>query len=419
MDSSAAVRVIPVLLCTVWLGCGNDAQKPNTRGTPDHVASSPAETCGSVRLTSYTASNSGWCEFDRTAPMLPDFVRQGLTLAIAEPWNGSSYGGVAGEACGECWEVSSIDATRIVMVHDLCPIEGNPVCNGSHFHFDVSTETRDELKLAGLDEGSTRRVPCPVSGNAHLQLLDRNEWGYVRFQVLNHRVPVRAVEYRAIDGEVYYPAERSGGAWAVGDQNEMFASGGPGGRFRITSALGEVVEMPNALTYDTPQGSYFDLGAQLDAPSQATDDQCKFLPPQYVYVDGYGGIEDVHWTMNPWASASPAETSAGCVSGSCLRVDGMGSGSGFHVYYRQSFAPTLFRTLHLAARTANGTGRIRVTLTGDGTSCEATSIALNDTWADTSISLATSCNAAGLVNSVTVYGETSLTLFLDNLRFEP
>jgi hypothetical protein len=304
------------------------------------------------------------------------------------------------------------------MVHDLCPIEGNPVCNGSHFHFDVSTETSQTLGLEGLDEGSTRRVPCPVTGNAHLQILDRNQWGYVRFQVLNHRIPVRSIEYRASDSDTYYAAERSGGAWAVGDSSAMFASDGPGGRFRLTSAQGEVLEMPSLLSYDINKGTFFDLGAQFTDLTQANGAQCRFLPPQDVYADGYGGIDEVRWMMNPWASAAPSEVSSGCVSGTCIRVDGMGSGSGFHIYYRQNFAANLFKTLHLAARTASGTGTISVTLTGDGTSCDATDIALNDTWQESNLALANVCAAAGPINTVTVYGSTSLTLLLDNVRFE-
>jgi hypothetical protein len=147
--------------------------------------------------------------------MLPDFVRAGLTLAIAEPWAGSSYGGVFGEACGECWEIASLDQRRIIMVHDLCPIQGNPVCNGSHFHVDLSEESKNALAVDGIGEASARRVPCPVTGNAHLQILDRNEWGYLRFQILNHRIPIRAVEFRAASGTTYFPAERSGGARQV------------------------------------------------------------------------------------------------------------------------------------------------------------------------------------------------------------
>jgi len=417
MRTKLQVTLLVIVNVLVLVGCGASKKTASSDSKVDQVASSPTDTCGSVRLTSYTASNSGWCEFDRTASMLPDFVRAGLTVAIAEPWNGSSYGGVSGEACGECWELSSIDATRIVMVHDLCPVEGNPLCNGSHFHFDVATETSQVLNLEGLDEGSTRRVPCPVSGNAYLQLLDRNQWGYVRFQVLNHRIPVQNIEFCATGSTVYYPAERSGGAWAAADNGSMFASDGTGGRFRLTSAQGEVLEMPNTLTYDVAKGSFFDLGAQFTDQSQASGNQCKFMPPQDVYVDGYGGIDQVRWMMNPWASASPSEVSSGCVSGTCLRVNGMGSGSGFHIYYRQSFVPTIFKTLHLAARTASGTGTVSVTLTGDSTSCTSTDVTLSETWAETNLDLATVCSSSGPINAVTVYGNTSLTLLLDDLRF--
>lgn len=401
--------------------CNSEDPKPVTPqgGKVDHVAPAPAENCGSVRLTSYTASKGGWCEFDRTAPMLPASVRNGLTLAIAEPWNGSSYGGVSGEACGECWEITSLDATVIAMVHDLCPIEGNPICNGSHFHFDVSSETAEALKLEGLDAASTRRVPCPVTGNAHLQIIDRNEWGYVRFQVVNHRIPVRNVEFRAANETEFYPAERSGGAWAAADNGAMFNSQGPGGAFRITSTQGQVLELPNVLKYDVPKGSFFDLGAQFTDQLASNGGSCVFLPPADVYVDGYGGIESVRWMMNPWAQAQPAEVSTDCVSGTCLRVSGMGSGSGFHIYYRQSFVPTRFKSLHLAARAATGTGVVNVTLTGDGTKCKESPIDLGATWTETNLDLAAVCADAGAINSVTVYGTSALTLMLDDLRFVP
>ena len=57
-----------------------------------------------------------------------------------------------------------------------------------------------------------------------------------------------------------------------------------------------------------------------------------------IYVNGYGGIERVQWTMNPWSGAKPTETTSACPEGSCLRIAGMGSGSGFHIYYPQAFA---------------------------------------------------------------------------------
>src|SRR5512138_3880223 len=105
MGSRERFAVLSGFAFVLALACGERSkQNAGTEARPGQVASQPSDTCGSVRLTSYSASNGGWCEFDRSAPMLPDFVRQGLTLAIAEPWNGSSYGGANGEACGECWE---------------------------------------------------------------------------------------------------------------------------------------------------------------------------------------------------------------------------------------------------------------------------------------------------------------------------
>jgi len=304
------------------------------------------------------------------------------------------------------------------MVHDLCPIEGNPVCAGSHFHVDLSSESATELNAAGIGEGSAHRVPCPVTGNAHLQINDRNEWGYVRFQVLNHRIPVRTVEFRAADDTTYYPAERSGGAWHVKSNGEMFAKDGAGGVFRLTSAQGEVLEMPNTLSYDVQKGSFFDLGAQLTDQAQQGGGTCTFTAPPDIYVDEYGGIERVRWTMNPWSSASPSETTSGCRQGSCLRIAGMGSGAGFHIYYPHAFPPTDFTTLKFSARVESGTGKVSVTLNGDGGGCEETKVDLTADWQETTIDLASACAARASVEMFTVYGSDSLTLMLDDVRFE-
>lgn len=407
-----------VLVMACGFGCGPGEAKKVEGGIADVIGASPTDSCGSVRLTSYTASKGGWCEFDRTAPVLPESVRAGLTLAIAEPFGGSSYGGEFGEACGECWEVAALNGTEILMVHDLCPIEGNPICNGSHFHFDVSSESSTALGLAGLDAAQARRVPCPVTGNAHLQIIDRNQWGYVRFQVINHRIPVRLIEYKAPTETVYHTAERSGGAWAVGDVSTLFASDGEGGTFRLTSAQGEVVEMPELLTYDVAKGSFFDLGAQFTDQANAGGQACTFLPPADVYVDNYGGIERVNWMMNPWSSASPEETREGCFAGSCLKVSGMGSGAGFHIYYRQSFSPTLFSTLSFAHRSDSGAATFDITLTGDGTECNSASIATTADWQVASVNLSDLCAGTSSINSVTVYGSVPFTLMLDDLRFE-
>lgn len=382
------------------------------------AAAQPTASCGSVRYTSYTAAKGGWCEYDRTAPMLPASVRAGLTLAIAEPWAGSSYGGVFGEACGECWELASLTENRIVMVHDLCPIEGNPVCAGSHFHVDLSQEAKDALAVEGIGEVSGRRVPCPVTGNVHMQILDRNQWGYLRFQLINHRIPIRTVEFRSATGTTFFPAERSGGAWHVLANGDMFKQGAEGGVFRLTSAQGEVREMPSTLPYAAAVGSFFDLGAELTDQSPTGGPACTFTVPPEIYTDGYGGIERVQWIMNPWGSAKPSEVTDGCVAGKCLRITGLEPSAGFHIYYYAAFSPTTFRNLRFFARAESGEGTLIVKLGGDGTACNATTVNLTTAWAETVIALAAACPGTGQVSMFTVQGGTAPVVRLDNIRLE-
>ena len=141
-----------------------------------------------------------------------------MTAAIAEPWN-VGEGDAAGEACGECWEVDTIAGTQIVMVDNLCPIEGNPLCAGGHFHLDLAMPAARAVGGAALVEGQARRVPCPVEGNVHVLVNDENV-RYLRVAFLNHRVPIRSVEFRGagpgVTGEnPWTPLRRSGGAWEV------------------------------------------------------------------------------------------------------------------------------------------------------------------------------------------------------------
>ena len=71
-----------------------------------------------MTLSDSSHDPAGWCEWNRSASFLPVFVRDGLTAAIAEPFNGGSYGGDPGESCGECWEVDTLGGTEVVMIQD-------------------------------------------------------------------------------------------------------------------------------------------------------------------------------------------------------------------------------------------------------------------------------------------------------------
>lgn len=399
-------------------GAGGAAQDGDIR-VPDQPVEGLASTCGSVRLTQYWSADSGWCEFHRTSSVLPVFVREGMTTAIAEPYNGSSYDGEPGEACGECWEVSTISNTEIVMVYDLCPIEGNPLCAGGAFHFDLSPEAAEALRGGSLDAASARRVPCPVTGNIHAEILDRNEWGYVRLAFVNHRFPIRTAEYRSAEGEAWMSVQRSGGAWHVLDDNETFADGSPGGVFRFTSADGETIEGDEVLSEDVGIGDLFDTGAHF---TEVTDsgESCVFTPPGDVYDEGWGGIDQVRWAPNPWGSASVSEVEEGCAdnSDSCVLFSDLEQWDGFHLYYRQAFPSSTFSRLSLSLRARSGGGELGVAPSNDGEECDPTLVTVGAEWTTVEIDVAERCGALDMLNAVTVSNHgAAMDLLVDEVRY--
>lgn len=396
---------------------------PSSSSNANNVTPQPVDpSCTSVRLTSYAASSGGWCEFDRTLPVLPAFVREGMTLAVAEPWNGGSYEGDPGEACGECWELDTLGGTQVVMVHDLCPIEGNPVCAGSHFHFDLASEVAQRLHLGGLDEGRARRVPCPVEGSIHVQILDWNPWGYVRCQFVNQRIPVRAAELRfsSMPEGVFFPLVRSGGAWhtqdaPVPEANDTLT-------FRLTTARGEVLTAMRTVTLLDDSSNVFDLGVQAQDIGEPPAGECRFLPPADVYADGWGGIDRVRWMPNPWGDVSVDEVHDACHDGSasCLRITGMERWGGMHIYYRQEFPPSLYRTVSFWMRTEGASPMtFSFSLSGSGGNCVETSVEVPAEWTKFTVNLSDVCSLADAINTLTWQNTSAKATFrMDDIRFE-
>ncbi|MBU1535028.1 hypothetical protein KKF84_06895 [Myxococcota bacterium] len=412
-----------VMLALLLPGCGdnNGSSDNNSVYIPDVPAPGVAGECGSVRMTEYGSSDRRWCGFDRTSTILPDFVREGMTIAIAEPYNGSSYGGDPGEACGECWEISTTFATQIVMVHDLCPIEGNPICAGGHFHFDIAGEVADRIDGGQwMGEAAVRRVPCPVSGNIHVYISARNQWGYMQIAFFNHRFPIRTVEYRAADSEVWQPMERCLARWCLAEDMETFAQDGPGGIFRLTSAAGEVIEGSVALPYSAAQGSDFDTGIQF-AEADPPQGTCDFVVPGDVYDEQYGGIEGVRWTANTWGTAAISETSSNCADGSdsCLRLKSFVD-SGVHLTYRHTFPTQTFSTLTLRLRTGSGTGTVSIAPRSEDARCaNMTEVPVTGEWTTATIDVAASCPDTEWLHGLTIsHASTAMDLYLDEIVFD-
>lgn len=409
------LRIVSLLLLA---GCSTSS--PEAPRIPD--ASVPGDTCGGIRLTSYAATAVGWCEWDRTLPFLPAFVRNGMTTAIAEPFDGGSYRGDPGESCGECWEIDTLSGTEVVMVHDLCPIQGNPICDGSYFHFDLADEAGAVLLVHGRNEGSARRVPCPVSGNVHVQVNDLNP-GYLRAAFLNHRIPIRSVSLRGAGAGVatdnpWIPMVRSGGAFELDVGGRTLANGGTGIAIRLESAQGELLELPTPIPVGTANGTAIDLGAQLTDQVGASSATCRFYAPSDVYVDGYGGIDQVRWQFDGWSPAVvAAETSSGCAAGSCLHIDGIAQWSGFHLYYVQSFPTSDFSSLKLALRTASGSGSVLVAPSFEGATCTKTEVALTTAFTEVTLDLASLCTGTAAIDGITIQAADGLSLIVDDVRF--
>jgi expansin (peptidoglycan-binding protein) len=419
-------RLVLLLSALLWGACDDSGQQSNSSGNDNanssvnNNASGVEGECGSVRMTQYSSSDRRWCGFDRTSSILPDFVRAGMTIAIAEPYNTSSYGGDPGEACGECWEIATTFASQIVMVHDLCPIEGNPICAGSYFHFDVANEVADRIDGGQwMGEAAVRRVPCPVSGNIHIYITARNQYGYLQIAFFNHRFPIRTVEYRAADSTTWLPLERCLARWCLDGDMETFSDDGPGGVFRLTNALGEVIDSDQVLTYSVSEGSDFDTGVQF-APEDPPEGMCVFHVPGNAYDDGYGGIDGVRWESNTWGGTTLTESTSDCAGGSvsCLLLQSFGD-SGIHLTYRHTFPVEEFTTLRLDVRSSEA-GTIQIAPRSEEGRCEISTYAdVTTGWTNVSINIPDSCPHSTWLHGLTISHPTSnLDLGLDNILFE-
>ncbi|MCD6500018.1 MAG: hypothetical protein J7M25_17120 [Deltaproteobacteria bacterium] len=392
-------------------------------GTNANVNTSIDPTCTTVRVTHYSGGPRGWCEFSRNLPILPDFVRNGMTLAIAEPWNGGSYGGASGEACGECWEVSSSWDTQILMVTDLCPIKGNPICAGGHFHFDLAAEAAQALQTKGLDAASARRVPCPVSGNIYVVANDWNQWGYMRVAFVNLRIPLREAWVRAAPDGDWRAFERSSGAWQI--SNGPRPEDGNGVLFRLRSAQGQMVEsdkvVPFHIGISSQDPALEDMGAQFD--DQSPDDTtCPYLPPGLVYGDGYGGIDQLRWQPNPWGDATISESHENCHLGSasCLKIDHLGNWNGFHIYYYPTFPTDTFSKLVVWGRTSKGEIQVHLGPGHEGDTCADQDVTFSTEWTQVTFDVAQGCGSLPTLSAVTLQsGAQGGSLFLDDIEFQP
>ncbi len=113
--------------------------------------------------------------------------------------------------------------------------------------------------------------------------------------------------------------------------------------------------------------------------------------------------------------------SQGCygASGSCIGVQGLDPGSGFHIYYVHDFAVGIFARLSLQVRALSGGGSIQVAPSRGGTPCQAAPPAtVGPDWSQVTIDLATACTNLDTIGEVTLTANGSMVLLLDEIHFE-
>ncbi|KAE8355721.1 RlpA-like double-psi beta-barrel-protein domain-containing protein-containing protein [Aspergillus coremiiformis] len=104
-------------------------------------------------------------------------TQSGITAALSQAQFGVGPGQGAGPACGTCWELtitSDLNGNPVeqktvkVTVNNLCPIDGNPICNtpnsyGAAIHFDLCKDTGVQgnfFTSTGAGTGTAQQVSC-------------------------------------------------------------------------------------------------------------------------------------------------------------------------------------------------------------------------------------------------------------------
>jgi hypothetical protein len=246
----------------------------------------PTGACRNTRLTTYVDNNERLgCGYLRALTVIPQLVRDRMYFAMNEPFYGGSYDGSPGEACGECWELTTGTTTATVIVADLCPIDGNPPCaDPNQMNFDLVENAATRVGSQGYDQAMARPVACPVSDNIQIEVVDRS-WAYFQAAFFEHVVPLRLVEFQPAGASTWTAMTRRWGAvWDdMDDQDPAFytvdagaGSNGAGVRLRLTSAQGQVVTSSVVLnSANSGVGKTVDLGIQFDNQLAVSGDTCK------------------------------------------------------------------------------------------------------------------------------------------------
>ena len=89
-----------------------------------------------------------------------------------------------------------------------------------------------------------------------------------------------------------------------------------------------------------------------------------------------------------------------------------------HIYYREDFPSSTFRSLSLRLRALSGAGRLVVSPSHEGTTCQQTTVDVTTAWTQATLDVSQVCASQPTINTVTFQNPGgTMVLLLDDIVF--
>jgi hypothetical protein len=389
----------------------------------------PAAPCTTGSLISgpeniVAGSERGVCGFGTVSATMPALYQNLKRLSVSSIFyeRGFTDGGTVSAGCGECVEITRGGVTVVGLVTDFCDPSAGALCATGVTQVGPYESLSADLSFSGTDLGAYRPVPCPGAQPLRVFIDPLTQLGFLRIRVYAHRVGLALVEARGAGPGVsstnpWTTLTRTlGNAWDLTGVD--LRRGGTGIQLRVTSAQGQLLEA--APLIPLVDDTTVDLGVQFD-DRRAAGTTCTWEPLRSVFTDAlgnamFGGWSAARWTSMPISASVNTASTASCRTAVCLLVTPSANFTGVILNYSGLQPVSTSRTLEFWARAANP-GSLSVT---PGPGCTATTIALTQTWARSTVDLAATCPPNTNLRSLMFLGSSLMQQFsLDDVRLLP
>lgn len=379
--------------------------------------------CERINVAQSAEALDGTCGFAPYAANMPQPYQAGRRVSVNNAlYTLGTYGaGSVAAGCGECLELTSSTGSTVVIIADTCSGAGTPGCDGAGTSMVASQTVSTALDIGGWDMASVRGVPCPLVGNVHLVVDPLSQPpSYLRLRLYNHAVGIQALDVRGAGTGVnannpWVPLTRSlGNGW---DHTGDARNGGTAWQVRVTTGQGDVVEVPQAITFVDDLD--VDLGFQTQDHRDMGGAACVWDPTRDVFREGFAQEGEVRWSL---ASGTANVVNTSCHSGtSCLQLPFTGAGVVLF-QYNDDIPAALVPKVDLYGRVGSISSNVlRVRLMSPGNTCSDVDFpTVSIVWTHVSLDMSPSCPPGTLVNGIQITNVSGNgSLFLDDVTLPP